>query len=240
MAQSQSQSPPAGGKTNRVYLENTMHLQLPISEEHPEGEVRVLQQGWNEIPPELQNHPMIRRLTPESEGEGQRRQKILDAEKKRQEAITKAEEEYNKELMSAEEDRSEEIKQRTEERAKRIAEAQQMGQVFYEPHPDPDAAHAEALTLPPSMHIVSASGMAYKGDETVAAGQRRNMESGQQQNQGGQPSQGGSGYARQQAAHQTTAPVSAGGEPQGQNKDELTGVKPVEPGATTSSSRTRG
>jgi len=216
----------SGGSTsNRVYLDNQITLQMPVSEEHPEGEVRVLKQGWNEIPPELQDHPIIRRLKPESEGEGQRRQQLLDAERKRTEAISKAEEEYSRELNEAEKSRREELQQRSEERAKRVQEAQERGEVSYEPNPDPDAAHAEALTLEPGMQVVSAAGMAYKGDESVAAGQRRVMESGVSQNQGGQPNQGGSGYARQQQAHRTTAPVvDAEGNPQGTNKDEITGV----------------
>jgi hypothetical protein len=211
--------------TNRVYLDNQITLQMPVSEEHPEGEVRVLKQGWNEIPPELQDHPIIRRLKPESEGEGQRRQQLLDAERQRTEAINKAEEEYSRQLNEAEKSRREELQQRSEERAKRVQEAQERGEVSYEPNPDPDAAHAEALTLEPGMQVVSAAGMAYKGDESVAAGQRRVMESGIAQQQGGQPNQGGSGYARQQQAHRTTAPVvDEEGKPQGTNKDEITGV----------------
>ena len=232
MAQTQTSSSSEGqtsgrsGATNRVYFDNPITLQLPMSEEHPEGEVRVFQQGWNEIPPELQDHPIIRRLKPESENEGQRRQRLLEAQRKRQEAYNQAEEEYNKELRETESDRSDEVQQRTEERAKRIAEAQERGEVYYEPHPDPDAAHAEALTLPPNTHVVSAAGMAYKGDETVAAGQRRVMESGYAQQQGGVPTQGGSGYSRQDQVHRTTAPATdrPGNTPQGQNKDEITGV----------------
>jgi hypothetical protein len=232
----------SGGSTsNRIYLDNQVILQMPVSEEHPEGEVRVLKQGWNEIPPELQDHPIIRRLKPESEGEGQRRQQLLDAERKRTEAISKAEEEYSRELNEAEKSRREELQQRSEERAKRVQEAQERGEVSYEPNPDPDAAHAEALTLEPGMQVVSAAGMAYKGDESVAAGQRRVMESGIAQNQGGQPNQGGSGYARQQQAHRTTAPVvDEEGNPQGTNKDEMTGVNTSGSGGGTSGSGSSG
>ena len=234
-------SPSAGGSTNRVYFDNPITLQMPISEQHPEGEVRVFQQGWNEIPPELQDHPIIRRLKPESENEGQRRQRLLEAQRKRQEAYNQAEEEYNKELRETENERSDEVMQRTEERAKRIAEAQERGEVFHEPHPDPDAEHAIALTMPPNTHVVSAAGMAYKGDESVAAGQRRVMESGFAQQQGGQPSQGGSGYARQDAVHRTTAPATdrPGTTPQGQNKDEITGVD-TGSGSTSGSTASEG
>jgi len=221
------------GQTNRVYLENTLNLQLPITDEHPEGEVRVLQQGWNEIPEDLMNHPMIKRLRPESEEEGSRRQQVLEATRQRSEAIAKAEQEYAEKLNQVERERQEELQQRTEERDKRIREKEERGEVSYEPHPDPDAAHAEALTLPPNRHIVSAAGMAYKGDETVAAGQRRVREQGMSQQQGGQPSQGGSGYARQEQAHQTTAPVvDADGNPTGTNKDEMTGASTEAAGGT--------
>jgi hypothetical protein len=221
------------GSTNRVYLDQTLNLQLPTSEEHPEGEVRVLQQGWNEIPDELMNHPIIKRLRPESEEEGSRRQQVLEAAKKRNEAVAKAEQDYANELNEVEKSRQEELQQRTEERDKRIREKEERGEVSYEPHPDPDAAHAEALTLPPSRYIVSAAGMAYKGDETVAGGQRRVMESGMSGQSGGQSAQGGSGYARQNQAHQTTAPVvDADGKPAGTNKDELTGASTESVGGT--------
>jgi len=221
------------GRTNRIYLDNTLNLQLPVSEEHPEGEVRVLQQGWNEIPDELMNHPVIRRLKPENEEEGSRRQQVLEASKERSEAIAKAEQEYAQKLNEVEKERQEELQKRTEERDKRIREKEERGEVSYEPHPDPDAAHAEALTLPPNRHIVSAAGMAYKGDESVAAGQRRVMEEGQSGQLGGQRSQGGSGYARQDQAHQTTAPVvGSDGKPAGTNKDEITGASTEAAGGT--------
>lgn len=227
MAQT-AQTPSAstsGSRTNRVYFDNPVTLQMPISDEHPEGEVRKFQQGWNEVPPELQDHPIIRRLKPESENEGKRRQNLLDAERERQEAINQAEVAYTEKLREAEKERSEEVRQRSEERAQRMAEAEARGEVFHEPHPDPDAEHAIALTLEPGAQVVSAAGMAYKGDESVAAGQERVRQSGYAQQQGGQPSQGGSGYARQDAVHRTTAPVvDEQGNPAGTNKDEITGV----------------
>lgn len=237
MAQSTHQSPSSGGRTNRIYFDNPITLQMPISDEHPEGEVRVFKQGWNEVPPELMDHPIIRRMRPENENEGQRRQQVLDAEREKAEAISKAEVDYTNKLREVEKSRNEEIQQRSEERAKRVAEADAKGEVFHEPHPDPDAEHAIALTQDPSAHVVSASGMAYKGDESVAGGQRRVRESGYSENLGGQPAQGGSGYSRQDQAHRTTAPVRGPeGEPAGTNKDEMTGVNTTGASTTTSSS----
>ncbi len=237
------------GRTNRIYLDNQINLQLPISKEHPEGEVRVLRQGWNEIPDDLMDHPVIKRLRPETENEGARREKVREAEQERSEALSKIEVEYAEKLNEVEKERREELRQKSEERAQRVQEREAKGEVSYEPNPDPDAAHAEALTQSPNTHVVSASGMAYKGDESVAAGQRRVMEQGMSGSQGGQPNQGSSGYARQEAAHRTTSPVvDEEGKPVGTNKDEITGVNtegagtatPTSHGSGGGSSRNRG
>jgi len=159
--------------TNRVYIENPMVFQLGPTDENPDGEVVMLQPGWNEIPEKLRDHPLIKRMKPEGEAEAERRQKIQDAEKTRNEAIAKAAEEYNKSVAEAEKNRVEEYASRNEERLERMQRAQEQGVVAYEPHPDPDAQRAETLTLPPSAHMITTAGMAYKGSESVAAAQER-------------------------------------------------------------------
>jgi syndecan 1 len=165
-------------QTNRVYLDNTMHFQLGGSEDNPEGEVVTLQQGWNEIPENLRNHPMIKRMIPESEAEVSRREQLIEAEKTRNEAIADAETAYREAVIEAEKERQEELQQRIEERAQRMEQNRASGVVAYEPNPDPEAQRAETLTLPPNMQVISAAGMAYKGSESVSAAQQRVMDSG--------------------------------------------------------------
>lgn len=196
-----------GSRTNRVFLENTQHFQLGPSKELPDGEVVTLQRGWNEVPEKLKDHPIIKRLTPESESEGEHRQKVIEAEQKRSEAISQAEVEYREVVNEAEKARAEEINQKTEERAKRMEEARRMGEVRYEPHPDPDAAHAEALTLPPSMHVVSATGMAYKGAENSAQAQQRVMD---QRHETTAPAASSQPGARRDEPQRGTAPAGRG------------------------------
>ena len=195
------------GRTNRIYFPNLMHFQLAANEENPDGRVITMQQGWNEVPEELQNHPMIKSMQPETEGESEYRRKLIEAEKEKADAISEAEAKFRDAVNESERARAEDINRRSEERAKQLEDAQREGVVAHVAHPDPDAEHAIALTLPPAMQVVPTAGMTYRSNDDQAQG----------------PTAG-----PKDARHQTTAPA-AQAVPGTDNNEPQRGTNPVPP-----------
>lgn len=165
---------------NKVYVPQRVNVQMPATEDNPNGYVRTLNQGWVELDEELANHPVISQLRPESSAARDRADRLLDAERRRDEAIAAAHSEYHAALAESQDDEREEYNTLSEERAGRYEEADRRGLVYREDHPDPAARRAIALTAPPSGHTVSSAALAQKEDEDD-----RGLETGPQPSRGG-------------------------------------------------------
>jgi len=154
----------------QVYIpEPGVYVQTAASAEYPGGQVVHLLPGWNELDPTMAKNPVLAGLVPEDDAAQKRRFQIYQAQQAQAEATSKAQVEYTTEAIKVENEALEAMRKAEEERAKRVEEDKKRGVTRTEPHPDPEAQHAVAITQVPGAHtMVSAAGMVGRAEPLPA------------------------------------------------------------------------
>lgn len=235
---------------SRVYIQNRLHVDLPATKENPGGRVVTLEPGWCELDDELASHPVLAKLTPQTDGGRERQDRLAEAAIKRDETIAQAHSDYSEVLAECQQQEREEYQQASEERAQRIDDANARGVRHNEPHPDPAAQRAQSLTGDPSGHVVPAGSMAQKpeADETRKKEEDALPTEGQQQGKQRErldddtstssPSPGGSTNTKKEEAAQRKQEAADASKEQTGTEDDETEEDPANPG--TRRKRTRG
>ena len=140
-----------------------LYVQTIANEQNPGGNVVFLNPGWNELDGEMANNPLLKKLVPEDNAAQERRYQMYQAEQTRAEAVSQAGIQYTQEAVDVDNKNIEEMRKLEEARAKRVEEDLKRGVTRTEPHPDPQAQHAIAITAGPGASMmVSSAGMASK------------------------------------------------------------------------------
>ena len=154
----------SAGKTQTLYLDAPLNVDLPATEENPGGRMVRLNAGYNEVDdPVLLSHPIVHRMihgdqsSDYSEADADYNQAVAEAGRERDEAIAKAHGEYHEAVTKAAEARDKARGRAVEDYGKRRDDAINRNVVFSEPHPDPETRRAQALTASPSQVYPSAT-----------------------------------------------------------------------------------
>jgi hypothetical protein len=134
---------------------------MPGTEENPNGSIVTLQPGWVELTPELAKNPILAHLMPQSDGEAARMDKAYQAQVDRDKAVADADEALATQREEAQREQLEDMQKASEEYAAEKEKVEATGQMYTEPHPDPEQQHALAITQP-SGPVVTAQTMARK------------------------------------------------------------------------------
>ena len=146
-----------------------LYVQTIANEQNPGGNVVFLNPGWNELDGEMANNPLLKKLVPEDNAAQERRYQMYQAEQTRAEAVSQAGIQYTQEAVDVDNKNIEEMRKLEEARAKRVEEDLKRGVTRTEPHPDPQAQHAIAITAGPGASMmVSSAGMASKVEPPYA------------------------------------------------------------------------
>jgi hypothetical protein len=140
-----------------VHLPTDLNVQLGATQEHPSGRVKQLKAGWVELDEELESHPVLSRLIPQTDKGKSRQEKLLKAEEDRNKKIAEAEGEFLKIQQECQQESVEEEAKLSEDYGKKVDEAGLKGHVVQQTHPMPSVARAQALTAEPSAVVPSAS-----------------------------------------------------------------------------------
>jgi len=136
----------AASAKKRVFVPYDLNVQFGSTKEHPDGRVVQLKKGLVELDDDVAAHPVVAQLTTQSPGEAARAERLQKAATARDEAIAAAQAKYSEEMMACDKEAQEETAKLTEEWSKRAQAAAEKGEGFSEPHPDPAAANAIAIT----------------------------------------------------------------------------------------------
>jgi hypothetical protein len=147
----------------RVYVPCQLQVQVAPDDDHPNGYIVTLNQGYVELPPGLENHPVIKHLMPQSEAAAARQQQLYDAQVAHDAAVAESSGKLYELRSQLQQQETEEMTKAEEEWAQKADEAAAAGVQFTEPHPNPDVQNAVTMTSPSSP--VTASSMA-RVDET--------------------------------------------------------------------------
>jgi hypothetical protein len=141
---------------NMIYVPQRINVQMAASQEHPEGQVYILQPGYQEVPEGLEDHPVIRRLQGPTPGASKRTEKLAEAERKHAEAVGKADAELAEARAEALKDQLDETNQLSEEWEERRNYSAERGWTHLEQHPIQEVARAAAITGHPPHVYTSA------------------------------------------------------------------------------------
>ena len=135
-----------------------MEVQMQADKDNPAGHIVILEPGWQEVPPELADHPVVSKLVPKGAA-GERASKAAAAKTARDKAIEEANAAYQKVMIDN-------LNEEQEEYAKEGAE------------PSPDAQHARIITGGQSQSTPTASMTSKVLDPPVGSGERARIEEG--------------------------------------------------------------
>jgi hypothetical protein len=141
----------------KVFLPVDINVQLGATKEHPAGRVRQLRAGWVELDEELESHPILAKLVPQTDKGKNRQERLYQAEHDRNQKISEANAEFLQVQQECQQDEIEEGAQLSEDHAKQVEEQGMKGHVVQQQHPNPEVARAQALTAQPSHILPSAS-----------------------------------------------------------------------------------
>lgn len=146
---------------NMIYVPQRINVQMSSSQEHPEGQVYILQPGYQEVPEGLEDHPVIRRLQGPTPGSSKRAEKMAEAERKYAEAVGRADAELAEARAAILKEELEETDTLTKEWEERRDMSAERGWTHLEQHPIPEVARAAAITGHPP-HVYTTAQFAQK------------------------------------------------------------------------------
>ena len=157
MAQSHRTAAHSGGGGGAFYLDQKLIVQLPLSEEAPEGGVVALEPGWYDsenLDPRVATNPIVMRLIPHDGAAAAR----LAARAAMNRKINNGEAqpgEMQAMLQEQAAQMTEEQKAAAEDWTARAQAAYDKGAPFSDPHPDPAVTIARSMTQSAPQYVAS-------------------------------------------------------------------------------------